>query len=262
MLAHFVNFLVESFDLIPARIGSNWGGLVFAAILFFITEGVLWKWGEMKGHLARNTLIGFAIAGIGWTLLFFVSAFLTVYDDHQNMVGATARIKRSLNSELESTRSSLTKNVNNEHNSLIAKQLECARQQGQNDTLQKQNRDEQVLIAGCQSEAIKRLTPEREIHTPIALDVDNSDPQHAKSRWLIFMNKVVPAAMLTVTCDQDISAMTAKIAGGPPLPGTTARLSDKSWSIRITGSPWGPTSPVFVDIDTRGTTRTCAFVRQ
>jgi len=152
MVTHFVNFLVRTFEGMPSRIGSNWGGLVFTAVLFLITELVLWRWGEVKVRWGWNTLIGFAVAVIGWTLLFCVSAVLTIYDDHENLAGAAARIKK----EGTIHEADCTKRLQVTQSSLDTAN---AVKEAISGTLEKQNREQQGTINGCLSQALKLVSP-------------------------------------------------------------------------------------------------------
>ncbi len=93
-ITHLVSLLIRSAMLAPARVGSNWGGVIFTLLLFGITEFALWKWGDMSGRWVRNFWIGLGVVAVGWGGLFACSVVLTTYDDHQNLVGAAARIKR------------------------------------------------------------------------------------------------------------------------------------------------------------------------
>jgi len=128
----------------------------------------------------------------------------------------------------------------------------CAVTDGAKQTLEKQNRDQQLSINGCLSQAMKLLTPAPEIFTPVAFEVNQSGTAITKSRWLVFINRTISTTAMTVTCDQDIENMTAKIVGDNSTVGGTARMSNRSWDMRLTSPVWGPTSPVLTDIASRG----------
>jgi hypothetical protein len=199
MIVHAVSFLATAVAKMPTLIGSSWGGVVFTLFLLglgefaFLVGGKKWRWD-------RDTAIGVGLAAVGWGVLFCLSAFLSAYGDHQNLVGATARIKRELNRKVQDGKDEIG-----------ALRVSCANQQGKNETLENQNRDEQILISGCQNQAMKLLTPEPEKHTPTAFEVDHSNPARDKSRWLVFTNKIVTTTQMVVTCDQDIDDLAAKV---------------------------------------------------
>ncbi len=248
----------------PQLVGSNWGGLMFAALLFLITEFVLWKWGEMKTRWGRNTLIGFAIAGIGWTLLFLVAAVLTMYDDHQNLVGATVRIKHSLMDEVKTTRQTLGRQITDTNNSLAAKRLECARQEGQNDTLQKQNRDQQGSINGCLTQAIGLLKPVELKVTPVMFDSDNTNVAIRTMRWLVMINQA-RQPHLVIACSQGVTYMqsaTLRIIGGSNaiLGGGGGRLGTNAWELNQGSGTWAPENPLLISVEYRGSDEAaCSF---
>jgi len=133
-------------------------------------------------------------------------------------------------------------------------------------TLQKQNRDEQVLIAGCQTQALKLLTPAPLRVTPIFMDADNTNIQARSMRWLVLINKAFTPTHLVVECPQGVvqmmSASLTVLGGGHPgisFGGKNARLSRNAWEI-LTDETWSERSPLLVTIVYRGAEETaCAF---
>ena len=96
MLAHLFNLLSHSAALAPSRISSNWGGVWFSAAAFVLVELLIWKFGDMNGRWTRNILLGFAGVTLAWVGLFEVSVVLTIYDDHQNLVGVAHRLRKEV----------------------------------------------------------------------------------------------------------------------------------------------------------------------
>jgi hypothetical protein len=95
MVNHLFNLVSRAIAAMPVRIGSNWGGALFSFGLFMATQLLFWRFGNMKEHWRRNTLIALGVVVIGWTLLFPISVFLTAYDDHQNLAGAAVRLRKA-----------------------------------------------------------------------------------------------------------------------------------------------------------------------
>jgi hypothetical protein len=100
VLIHLVALLVQAFAKLPPLVGSNWGGLLFTLASFLCTGALLiWKDG-VKQHVGRNALISLGVTTFLWTCLFCYSVVRTVYEDHEDLVGASARIRRSKQEEI------------------------------------------------------------------------------------------------------------------------------------------------------------------
>ena len=149
MAAHIISYLTTSLAKLPSLIGSNWGGIVFTLVLFGIgrlnaPDRPKWRWDveaifgtPVPGVPLWRRLPAISLVVAGWIGLFCLSAFLTLYDDHQNLVQASARIKRQLNQKVRAGEDQIT-----------ALKISCANQQGKNESLDKQNRDEQRQCPG------------------------------------------------------------------------------------------------------------------
>lgn len=248
MAGHFFNFVFRAVAAMPARVGSNWGGVLFSIGLFLLTELVLWLFGDMKDRWKRNTLIGLAVVGVGWTLLFPISALLTVYDDHQNLVGAGRRIRSTFNQRIQSQQDQLT-----------ATRLECARWEGQNETLQIQNRDQQNTISGCLTQATKLLTPEPLKITPhylgqVSMQLFPSAKQPYGS-FVVLTNRVITPIRLLVTCEADITASGMVLGtGAMTVGGWGGRVtsSSKQYGVGILTPAWTPSNPLLVTVFMNG----------
>lgn len=154
MVGHFFNLLTQAFLSMPERIGSNWGGVIFSVALFLLAEilalvsiGVAVA--EWKKHWVRNVVTGLVVVAVGWGGLFVISLIATTYDDHQNLVGAAGRFKRAISVERQSHSFALTSIKTAFGDQMHSLQTDCAVKDGINRALEQQNRDEQVLIAGC-----------------------------------------------------------------------------------------------------------------
>lgn len=254
LITHLVNLLIRSAILVPSRIGSNWGGLVFTLVAFAVTEAALWKWGDMKGRWTRSALIGLGVVIVAWIGLFACSTVLTIYDDHQNLAGAAARIKRdgvtqtrALADQLQATRNDLGRQLGELRTG-------CAVKDGINQTLQNQNRDQQTTINGCLTQAMKLLTPVEQKITPVFLDQDFETLATRKMRWLVVTNKVITPVHVVANCTQGVTYMNSadlSILGGGStgiqMGNENGRLSSSQWELKEPGS-WSPESPLLVTI--------------
>jgi hypothetical protein len=264
-LTHLVNLLVHSAAIAPSRIGSNWGGVVFALLVFAATELALWWAGEMTGRWTKNVLIGLGAVLVSWIGLFTVSIVLTSYDDHQNLAGAARRIKHDGNAQVEVVTAQLRTAKSDVEKQTGELKTECAVKDGINQTLQKQNRDEQVLIAGCQTQALRLLIPAETKVTPIVFDADNTNAAIRVIRWLLIINKQVPPH-LNVACPEGVNYMqsaTMRIIGGPGvvLGGGGGRLGPTAWEINEGNGTWSPENPLLLTIEYRGLEQiACSFI--
>jgi hypothetical protein len=265
MVSHFFGLVAQAISKMPALVGSNWGGLIFPAAVFTLTQIVLAVMGEVKKHWQRNVVIGFAVAGVAWTGLFLLSTVLTVYDDHQNMVGATNRIKHALqdSKRLEASRCEGEKRGVGEQ--LISSRILSSSLEGKNQVLDKQNRDEQTLIAGCQNQALKLLVPEALKITPVVFDSENDNVATRVIRWLLLTNKELPPH-LNIVCGEGmtyIQSASLRIVGGAGafFGGVSGRLGPTAWELSQGSGAWSPGNPLLITISYRGSENAvCSFI--
>jgi hypothetical protein len=139
-------------------------------------------------------------------------------------------------------------------------QLGSVRQQtsfteGRNQVLDKQNRDEQVLIAGCQSQALKLLTPEAEKMSVLSLDNDSGDNVAVhKSRWILLINKTLTPAKMVVSCNRVVESMTASVVGSPNMTNGSTRLAPNAWESDVLSPAWTTTNAMLISVSYRGST--------
>jgi hypothetical protein len=271
MVHHLFNLIATAVEKMPSLVGSNWGGVVFTALLFFATEAVLMRWGEARTHWKRNTGIGIGVVVMGWLGLFALSAFLSVYDDHQNFVGATARIKRTMKSESEVAQLDLNKKLFSQENQLESAKLECARQTGQNDTLQKQNRDQQNSINGCLTQAMGLLKPPETKIVALIFGQEAPKDNIRTIKWLLLTNKQLPPDVVIQCTDPQTNAVgSVSIEGasmwlmggsGVILSGPhQGRLNQNTWEVSQGSGAWTPETPLFITVEYRGPENiACAF---
>ncbi len=155
MVHHFTNLVFQAIASMPARIGSNWGGVLFSIGLFVIAQvlalmtlGVaLTQW---KAHWRTNVLAGVITVVVGWLALFAISLVATVYDDHENLVGAAHRIK----SRNEKTSQDLQLQIS-------SLKVDCAGKEATRQTLEKQSRDQQDTLNTCVTALAAANKPEK-----------------------------------------------------------------------------------------------------
>jgi hypothetical protein len=190
MTAHVVHLLVRAFAGAPSSLGSNWLGLVFPLLVFMFTQvvtGFARGWNRMKSHWKDNLLLGFAVAAVAWAALFTWCIVTTIGDDHNNLNARIRQLRGDVAICTESAskeKHALSKEISSLEDQAIATEKQCAIKDGVNQTLQKQNRDQQSTINGCLSQAMKLLTPEQLKVTAVFFDADNSNAVVRKARWI------------------------------------------------------------------------------
>jgi len=257
MLSHFIDLLFRSGETMPSRVGSNWGGVFFTLVIFALTEFLLWKWGEKSNRWGRNAAIGLGVVFVGWFGLFLVSAFLTVYDDHQNLAGAARRIKSESQIATKGCEARIRAVSQPLKENLIAEGTANAVKDGINKTLEKQNRDEQVLIAGCQSEAIKRLIPAPFDETILLLDsVTEGSPQVTITRYLLLANQTTNHKRIQATCLSPIDSVTLPHPNGFE----NAALAQYSPNLfQINTELWNANAPLMIRVVSHSDNPNCLF---
>lgn len=246
--------------------GTNKTGFIYAVIVEVL--GILWAARLQAQHegwrsVMRGWLVvlgkGTIVALAAWVAVFFyqlIRAPSEMYAESEarTVTTSTSSAQAKLNWATEMAQL---------RDSIAEARGECAATKGVNQTLQNQSRDQQSTINGCLSQAMKLLTPGPLEWTPKAFEVDRSNSTISVSRWLIFTNKTVPSVDMVITCDSEIQQLSGKVVGDASNAGSGARLSDKSWELRVTSPAWEPTAPVLVNISTRGSgVLTCSFNRR
>jgi hypothetical protein len=179
---------------------------------------------------------------------------LTNYDDHQNLVGAAARIKHNGDRRRNELASQLRIAKDDDGKQITDLRTQCAVKDGINQTLQKQNRDEQVLIGECQTEAIKRLVPE-----PLKMSAaffDNTDPRNPQAkyatRWLVLTNKPMSPFKVDVICNVPVSAVRMETVGSRNVSQRVDMVNPFQY-LAIQDSPaFSPSSPLLFTVDSEG----------
>lgn len=149
------------------------GGIV--VLLIQIAEK---KWPHIfNWQTSRRVFLAFVMFAVfqSWE-----SEYLSRIGREKDLIKARAEddgIKRQNLAQVQSLR------FQNESSSSMLR-ADCAVKDGINQTLQQQNRDEQVLIAGCQSQALKLLVPEELKVTVMKLEMEAPD-QNPNAKRLV-----------------------------------------------------------------------------
>ena len=244
MATQILHLAARALAALPSSLGSNWLGLLFPLLVFILTQivtGFVRGWASMKAHWKDNLLIGFAVAGVAWTGLYIWCILTTISTDHTQL---NARI-RSLRRTGDQQRSNFAQQIEALQTSNQHLQQDCAVKEGINNTLQKQNRDQQGTINGCLSQAMKLLTPEEQKITPLIL---HSDQTHKTIEWIALINKTIQYPRIVVACNRPVVSADLQMVGGTGSLGGPIRLSQFAWEIQITEPPWSPIHPFYAKL--------------
>jgi hypothetical protein len=212
---HLFNLMFEAAALVPASLGSTWIGLFFPLWIFIVAEimsGAFNGFKTLKAWL-KNTVTAAVTAIAAWGILFLCCIVGAVYRDHNYFVHKAAAFRlESVDAKIDRDRS-ITKAGKDFGSQLSSLQRSCDKTEGRAETLNDQNRDQQTLIAGCQEDAIKRLTPDPQKITPVALERTFSGEDHVDS-YLLITNRPVTPTNIAGFCDVGLDSIEATILGG------------------------------------------------
>ncbi len=256
-ISYWLSVSIRTVQTFPSFIGNNWVGVLLSfALLLPATRQ------RVKEHLAEIRAMawsgkffytGRTLMQTNWrTVIIIIGAFLfgnflTVgFRDYASATNQT----KSVGEQLSTVKSQLAASAVNCQ--LQTNDIRTARdvEQGKNQILQDQNRAEQVLVADCQNQAIKRLTPEPLTITPLTLDVNDSE-MGREVKWLVLTNKTLTPVTLRVTCTEEMQDLTIYVMGAAAIEGGADKLSATEWRYRIVSPAWSPTSPVVAVVSTR-----------
>jgi hypothetical protein len=186
--------------------------------------------------------IGLASLGMCYLLLFTCCALRTNYD-----------IYADVNSKKEISESLLNSASERQRYAVLEAQTECAREIGKNETLDKQNRDQQSTINNCQTQALKLLTPEALNIIPIPLSKDGQSPTPTQrtAQFLLLTNKAISPVDMEMQCDQIFQMSMfggAEILGAYPQMGGSGVTAPKTANISINSPAWTPKTPMRITV--------------
>ncbi len=173
MLYHLINLLHRAFLAVPTALGSTWLGLFFPLWGFIIAQVVILfadGWAKMKTHWRQNVIRGFAVAGAAWASLFLWCVFTTTYEDHVTLNAHIGELSKSVG-RAEAHEDAAVRTVRQDlGDQLAGLRQSCAELTGAKKELDKRVGAQQDSINNCQTEAIKRLSPEPQKITILTLD--------------------------------------------------------------------------------------------
>lgn len=137
---------------------------------------------------------------------------------------------------------------------------ESRRSDGINQTLQRQNTDQQGTINGCLSQAMKLLTPVPLEVTAILFHVPM--PETRFSDYLVLVNKSVAPVRLLVSCTNDVTSASGMYLGdgvGSMSIGGGRQISPRQYLVMKETGAWTPKNPMMVQVHWANTFGTCSF---
>jgi hypothetical protein len=220
MLLAAIHLLFHAFDTTISEMGTSAIALGVGLLYYAVKIIRAYRragWVEVRKEWIGDAGWGVALTLGAWMLLFAYSVIATIYQDHKHFVNEA----HALGTKLESERTQSAQELNTETQRLQAEitnvKTQCAVSDGVNKTLEKQNRDEQVLISGCQSEALKLLAPVAMKITPVVFDQTSQGVVTRTVRWIVMTNKSLTPVHLNTICSQGMSeiySVSVTILGG------------------------------------------------
>ena len=189
-----------------------------------------------------------------------------MYVDHGGLVQWSREQRTVISAD-----AGLLQNVSDAYKVQIGQlQTQCAKLQGNNESLGAQNRDQQNTINNCQTEAIKLLAPqELKITQHLLNSAEPFDTKEEVSRsqtYLILTNKAISPISAIFSCDQPVKWGPVEIVGGGPVLGGGGSggiihpMYRYYQTIHFSSPAWTPTEPMIVELTYSSKTRVkCVF---
>lgn len=276
LVSYWIAVFARAVTSFPEFIGGNWQGvllsLCYLAVKFarwvraylklnpFTKD---WKWALRAVDAGRKQIDWRTVVTI--TGLFFLGNVLkTSYEDQFSIWTAREYLRESSKHEADAAKTT----VDNLKMKITEQSNSCAVKDGINQTLQKQNIDQQSSINGCLSQAMKLLTPEtHEIHL-VPLDDDQSNQVDKMASWIALTNLPVTPVKNVFECHEatpekgysDSSFLhtvtflraTATVLGTANIGGGIERIAQNAWRLNISSPAWTKNTPMKVTVWYRG----------
>lgn len=214
-------------------------------------------WEAVKIELRSDAWKG-AAAAIGlWFVLFCGFFVAAVYQDHDGLKGALNRKAKALTGA-QSSLNSASADCDRKTSGL---RQDVAVKQAIDETLQRQNRDQQNTINGCLTQALGFLKPLEFKETILTLDNPKQDNAAMTGvRWIILTNQTLTPLRMNAHCDLSVSSMDISVIGSSALGGTfSERLSTTDFRLHVSTPAWSPSSPLLITAVVFDKNITCQF---
>lgn len=260
MWTHLGHFLGAIFGVFFSAIGSTGLGksadIVFVVLVSALSvrhahrrggwDEVKRFWDEEAKFTLRASLIAAACIYIPIALW---SVGRATYEDHMGLVTRSHEQRKAL----QANAGILQQQKANDLEILNVCENQNARIGGQNDTLNRQNRDQQNTINNCQTQALKLLTPQVQKTTVLYLDEDHTQIPHVV-RFILLTNKPVTPVDMNIQCNRmmDDARLEALETGRKELGTGPVRLARNEFTVNVIGPSWTPTGPFLATIKYEG----------
>lgn len=269
-LGHFLGTVIGTFF---SAIGTTLLGLLIdGAFAASIAVATLYRkrrtegWIAMLKHWRQEYKAGLRFAFWAAVIIYGPVALWSVgkavYEDHRGLVARSQEQRIAIKVEAQK----LQVQTDSDAKNITACQNQVSRMGGQNDTLNKQNHDQQDTINNCQAQALKLLAPEPFKITPVLLDPATPGVDLQSPRWLLITNKTVTPIDLIVQCSRRIISVSGQVLGGGgsiQLGGSARKLADNEYELSIASPAWSPITPLSATVSySGGEFITCNFVER
>jgi nitrogen fixation-related uncharacterized protein len=261
MWAHFGHFVGTVIGIFFNAIGTTGLGkitdclFVVLVTLFSIRHAhkrggwsaVKQFWDEEAKFALRASLIA---ACCLYVPILFWSVGTGVYEDHEGLVSRS----RSQRASIRTADGILKEQKEFDSQKFTACQNDNSRMVGRNETLGKQNRDQQDTINNCQTQALKLLTPEAFKITPVTLESPHPGVDAQTWKVLLITNKSVTPIDLIVTCNKRMKGISGEVlgGGGVQLYGGADKIMPNAYELHITSPAWTVVTPLELNVSYSG----------
>jgi hypothetical protein len=243
MLSYYLDLVSRSLKMIPGLLGSNALGLFWPLVVVLCGEVIAclrFGWRNLLKRWKEASALGFLGLFICYAGLLAWSMVRTNYTD-----------ARTLSIENQSLHNAKERSSSDKELAVLRAQNQCAKTEGENESLGRQNRDQQNTINNCQTEAIRLLQPKSLHWKALALEMAEPDPSNVslrRSRWLLVTNTTISPVEFSFTCSQPIVSAEAKVVGSVADTRTVplGSLGNGKWATKIFSPAWSADSPVLI----------------
>ncbi len=194
--------------------------------------------------------LSFTVLAVVYGAIFAYQFAATIYQDHRLLEAGVQSTEQAKSEQRDTDR----KQISMLEKTLQSDAVECAKADGQNETLRRQTIDQQTLIAGCQQDAIKRLTPAPRSVIFLFMQADSSTEKDVtRSQYLVLTDRTVTPVRMKIICpnagDVDFALI---VVGSSTMSGGNAKISADTYNVLMDSPAWSPSAPLLLTTRTHG----------
>ena len=250
LLFHLFRLLLRALIAMPSLISGNWLSTLLPVAVFLIKEAATLRqgWSAMRGTIKRDFWIMCAVYGV----LFSWAVVRTIYNDHSDLVEQSRALNKSLADKSDVDASILRQVKDSLGESITGLRVQCGILEGMNRSLGQQNRDQQNLISGCQTQALNMLA-KSQVPLVSAFQIIRERPEGSQIEYVLTTTTTRSRTEITVSCDIPISKVTLSPMSVNGTANYTGGIGDgpislTAYRVGITSPPWTNEFPLYAAI--------------